>query len=107
MQQQNGTKADATLNTQSHANETDKQDYLTEEKDIPNTPFKLRRLNQKWFTTMGDQRLTEPTNTQEEQIQILENSSYNIILNMIVYSFNRLKMHDELAKATPYETESL
>lgn len=107
MQQHNGQKENVTSSTQLPVNETDSKDYLTEERDIPNTPFKLRRINEKWFITMGDQRLTEPTNTQEEQIDTLYGSIYNIILNMIVYSYNRLKMHEELAKATPYETESL
>lgn len=91
MQQQHGTKADATLNTQSSVNETDKANYLTEHKPIQGTPFVMQRINDQWFMTIGDTRITEPTLTEQEQLDKFVNEMWTIILKVAIHVNTRME----------------
>lgn len=95
MQQQHGAKENAILNTHTSAKETDKENYLTESEQIPGTPFMLRRIEEKWFITCGEIRLTEWTQTWQEQIDKLETEKWAIIAKLIIH-LNKL---DRLAEA--------
>lgn len=90
MQQQSGMKENATSNTQSSAKETDKENYLTEEHEIPNTPFMIRRVEDKWFVTIGDYRLTEPEPTRKDAEIKLSIERWHIILKLIMIAVDKL-----------------
>lgn len=90
MQQQSGQKESVTSSTHTSAKKTDKQNYLTEVEQIEGTPFVLRRLEDQYFTTMGDTIVTRKTNTKEEQYQQLKEESYQVIANMIIHVFTVL-----------------
>lgn len=94
MQLQNGAKEHATSNTQLPANETDKENYLTEAKQIEGTPFMIRRIEEKWFITCGEMRMTNWTLTEEEQMEKLETEKWAIIAKLVIH-LNKL---DKLAE---------
>lgn len=72
-----------TLDTLYSLNKTDKKTYLTERKQIAGTPFTMIRQEDKWFIVMGDYRMTEPTETEDEQIRKLEDEKWWIITCMV------------------------
>lgn len=106
MQEQNGTKEDVTLNTQNSVEETHNNDYLSDEVKLANGLI-IRRRNDKWFTTLGDTIISEPTKTYSEQLKQIDEINYELLIKMMVH-VNKVmnKVQDKKAK-TPYETESL
>lgn len=61
------------------------KDYLAENIQLEDTPFVLRRREQGWFITIGDTRITEPTETREETVERLDKEQWKIIAAMIVH----------------------
>lgn len=130
MQQQTGSKENATLNIQSHVNETDKENYSNKtlkdlhpdlnepnattkaihEKLVENIPlengFTVRRRDNKWFTTLGDTIITKPTEKYTEQLTQIDEINYELIIKIIIHVINTTKKLDKLTNK-PYETESL
>lgn len=94
MQPQNGTKENATSNTQNNAEETLNNGYLAENRQIENTPFVLRRREKGYFLTIGDTRITEPTETEQETLNRLKEEKWIIIAAMIVHVVKILKEND-------------
>lgn len=93
MQKSNGTKADATTNTPNSAVEIPKGDYLIEYKDIPHTPFKMVKAKEQYFISLGNLRLIEPQETEEQALQELELNMWNVILLMTAFTIDKMK-HD-------------
>lgn len=97
MQKQTTTKENATSPTQSFAEKTPKGSYLATDEQLENMPFVLRwRENKGWFITIGDMRLTEPTETKEETLSLLETDKWRIIAGMIVHVTNLLLKNPDM-----------
>lgn len=94
MQQPNGTRESVTSNTQNNAGETLNNGYLAENRQIENTPFVLRRREKGYFLTIGDTRITEPTETEQETLDRLTKEEWIIIAAMIVHVVKILKEND-------------
>lgn len=56
---------------------------LIEYEDIPRSPFKLVRHEEKYFIVMGDHRITDPTETKNEQYLKLDKEKWQIIFTTI------------------------
>lgn len=56
---------------------------LIEYEDIPGSPFKLVRHEDKYFIVMGDHRITEPTTTKNEQYIKLDKEKWQIMFTTI------------------------
>lgn len=56
---------------------------MIEREPIEGTPFTLIKQNEKYFTVMGDYRITETTKTVSEQMEALEKNKWLNILTMI------------------------
>lgn len=58
---------------------------LINREKIEGTPFWLIGiLEQGWFIVMGDQRLTEPVETKEQALKLLQTEHWQIMMNMVV-----------------------
>lgn len=66
------------------------KETLIERKKIKGTPFTVIKQNDKWFLAMGDSRLTEPTNTEEETIEKLETNKWLLLTHMIITVIDRM-----------------
>lgn len=99
--------------TQSNADDNHKQESTTliEVQEIPGTPFKmvkdLREPPNKYFISMGDYRITEPTNSEEETLQKLVTEHWRIIATIVSIVVEQFNARKEAAEALPYESESL
>lgn len=129
MQQSTTGKARDTLNTQNNVKETHnkKSTSLTERKKIEGTPFTMIKTpmddvegiyNDEYFIVMGDHRITEPTNTEKEQLDKLVKDYWLIVLNVIAIVVEKYKYIEGVANlqtaqqnsdslTKKYETESL
>lgn len=97
MQQYTGQKDDATSNTQQSAKKTDNKNYsIFEETEIAGTPFKMTRHQKMYAITIGGVRLTEPTTTEEEQLEKLTNEMWTIVLKLSMHVHTRMKEHDDI-----------
>lgn len=97
----NSTKkmANATSHTQNYVEKTHKGSYLTTDEQITGTPFVLRwRDGKGWFLTIGGTRLTEPTETKEETLNLLTEEMYSLIAGMIVHVVELFKKDDIVTK---------
>lgn len=57
---------------------------LIETEQIEGTPFHAVKQQEKWFLTLGNYRLTEPTLTKEETINKLNTELWKIIFHVII-----------------------
>lgn len=83
-------KQEESSNTQENAeNNHNKNSSLHEQIKIEGTPFTLIRHvfeddSVIWFIVMGNYKITEPTETKEEQLEKLETEKWLIIMHMII-----------------------
>lgn len=79
---------------------------LAQRKQLEGTPFYIIKQTtenekEKYFITMGDYRLTEPTDNEYDTIDKLKTEHWNIVCNIIAITT------EKFLKLTPYETEAL
>lgn len=95
MQQQTSGKEDATLNTQSNVNETPNKDSsLVKVEPLTGSPFSmitdrteqdpLTHTGEKYFIALGNQRITEKYDTQEEALDVMVTEAWNITIILII-----------------------
>lgn len=70
----------APSNTQQNA---ENNHNLNSFEPIENTPFTLIKKEENYFLTMGDYRITEPTDTKEKTMEKLEKEKWMIIFSII------------------------
>lgn len=97
------TKPEEQSNSQNSANDSHKPSYLTEQEKIPNTPFMLSRIDELWFITIANTKLTTGTKTKQEQIEKLTTESWNIILNLTIHVNRRLEQNDQIKRMAQLE----
>jgi len=86
--------------TQNHGENTSQNNTeLIEREKIEGTPFTLIKQEEKWFITMGDHRITEPTKHKNEQYNKLEKEKWLIITNVIIIILEKMNEGAILAKA--------
>lgn len=74
-----GLQSDTQLNVENnHNNNSTLIDY----KEIEGTPFTMVRKEDKYFLIMGDYRMTEPTNTEEETMEKIEKEKWLLIFHI-------------------------
>lgn len=73
--------ADGTLKNRS-------TELITNEQ-IENTPFKIHGIENEWFITLGDYRITQNYLTKDEAIKHLETHKWNVVLQMIGTALDR------------------
>lgn len=67
---------------------------LKETREIPNSPFKAMRYDNKWIVTIGRYRATEPLNSYEECENAVYNPNWNILscaMIAMIEAINKLK----------------
>lgn len=78
--------------TANQANSTDYSNELINREPIEGTPFQLIKLENGFFLTMGNYRITEIYNTKEETLELINTQKLNwytlltIINTMIEYN---------------------
>lgn len=105
MSQPNGQKENATSSTQNSVEEIHKPSYLTEQEPIPKTPLMLTRIDELWFITIANTKLTAGTKTKQEQLKKLQTEMWFIMLNLMIHVNTRLIQHDKLTQNKPIETD--
>lgn len=80
------------LRSQNLSEEPHKQNSsdLIERYEIEGTPFTLIKQEGKYFLTMGNYKITTPTDTEEETLKKLVTEQYNIILDMTTIVFDTI-----------------
>lgn len=71
------------------------KEQLVKHEKIPGTPFTLIFQQNTWFIVIGDSRITEPTQTREEQIKKLEEDKWMLILQVAIHVNHKLKEYNE------------
>lgn len=109
----NGTTTKQKEQSSEHNSTEKKNGYnetssLVSRRPIEGTPFTMIRQTMdndknQYFIIMGDHRLTEPSNTEEFQLQLLTLDKWKIIVNVIAVVVEKTLQ----LKQQPYETESL
>lgn len=99
MQKQTGQKESVTLNTQSPAKETDKENSLTNNIPLENG-FVIRRRDEKWFTTLGDTQITKPTDNYNGQLEQIDEINYELIVKIIIHVIRSMKQIDTIDRMT-------
>lgn len=85
MSQSTNNNQEDLLNIKSSSDNTHSSDsHLIKYTAIENTPFKLIKQNEEYFIVMGSHRLTEPTQTKNEQYIKLEKEKWKILTNVII-----------------------
>lgn len=59
-------------------------EQLIEQHPVPETPFTIIKYADKWFLSMGKYRLTEPAQTREEIENLINDTSWNRITQVIM-----------------------
>lgn len=91
------TKQSELFFTQENVENSHKQNYpLIEREQIKNTPFTLIHQEGKWLLTIGNIKITEPTETKEEQIQKLDEEKWMITLSLIAWTIERTEQIKKL-----------
>ena len=75
-------------------NELNSNSELKETRQIPDSPFKAMRYDNKWIVTIGRYRATEPLNSYEECENAVYNPNWNILscaMMAIIEATNKLK----------------
>ncbi len=107
MLQQTNMELEEKLNGQTSIKKTHKEECLIERKEIEGTPFTMIRQEivenkPEWFIVMGNHRLTEPTTSEETQLEKLVNDYWKIVVNVIaivIEKYNQTKTQEyEMAK---------
>lgn len=91
---------------------------LNARKQIEGTPFTIIRqyidhdplsvdTRYKYFLVMGNYRLTEPTETENETLEKLVTEHWNIIANIVAITCEKMLQQIQTQKEQPYQTESL
>lgn len=86
--------------------EVNESNELVKRIPIAETPFTIIQLDNKYFGTMGQYRLTEQYDDFESAKSALIKLSWNNILNVIIIAFDNLQKAGELKYQKTYE-ESL
>lgn len=94
------TKQGDTLRTQNNVEKTPKSNSLIEREEIPNTPFKLIHLQDKWFITLGDHRLSELYDTKEQTLEYFKTHMWELIIHIVIIIIDEKKLWQELEKIT-------
>lgn len=100
MSQQTSNKANATLDTQDSLKETHKQDSNLVETIPLENGFIVRRHDKKWFTTLGDTVITEPTDNYNGQLEQLDDLNYKVLINIFTQVYKALKKLEETDRMT-------
>lgn len=80
---------------------------IIERKQIPNTPFTIiKHQDIGYFTTIANYRLTEPTKTIEEQLQLIENKDWILITSLCRAIFGIESKLQQDAKKIPTPKKS-
>lgn len=87
-----------TSTEQSNVEKTHNSILASEIEKIPNTPFTLIRQENKWFITMGNYRITEPTKTKAEQLKKLETEKWNLIMHITIITQEKTQELQKIAK---------
>lgn len=83
--------------TPNYAEKTHKSNYLATDEQLEGTPFVIRwREGKGWFLTIGDTRITDPTNTKEETLDLMKKDLWKIIAAMIVHIVNLLHKNPDM-----------
>lgn len=98
------TKQGDTLRTQNNVEETPKSNSLIEREEIPNTPFKLIHLQDKWFMVLGDHRLSQLYDTKEEVLDYFKTHMWETIIHIVIIIADEKKLWQELEKITTENT---
>lgn len=77
------TQKESSLNTTDQHNNNSSNSELLEQKEIPETPFKAVRMEDKWFLTLGKYRLTEPMQTFEQISDDAHRADWTRIMQII------------------------
>lgn len=86
------TKQSELLNTQGNVDDNLKKNYpLINRKPIPKTPFTIIEQEEKFFISIGNIKITEPTDTEDEQIEKLQSEQWNITLALIAWTIEKNK----------------
>lgn len=83
MRSSTSTKQGDILNTQNNVDETPKQECLIKNEAIEGTPFRIIGQEEIWFLTMGNHKVTENANTEEEALMKLVHEHWLITMRMI------------------------
>lgn len=97
------TKQEEQSNTPNSANDSHKPSYLTEQEKIPKTPFMLSRIDELWFITIANTKLTAGTISKQEQLEKLQTERWFIILNLIIHVNRRLEQNDQIKRMAQLE----
>lgn len=81
------------MNVENSHKETSSQknEQIVEYKQLKGTPFTLVRQNEDYFLVMGDNRLTEPTKTEEETMEKLESEKWMIIFTVVAIVSDKIR----------------
>lgn len=83
MNNSTGIKQKEILNTQNNVEETHKSTSLVKNEQIKGTPFRIIGTENGWFIVMGDHKLTENSETEDEALLKLATEYWMIIMRMI------------------------
>lgn len=100
MSESTNSKQKELLSTQNNAEGIHNSKPLIEREEIPNTPFKIIHLQEKWFIVMGDHRLTELYNTKEEVLEYFHNHMWETIIHVILLVIDYKQEWQNLQKKT-------
>lgn len=100
MQQQTSHKEDVTSSTQDKSNGTLNKDLNLVETIPLENGFIVRRHDKKWFTTLGDTVITEPTDNYNGQLEQLDDLNYKVLINIFTQVYKALKKLEETDRMT-------
>lgn len=90
---QSTTATDLLRQSTSSSNADDNHKHgstLIEYEKIEGTPFTMINQDEKWFIVMGDNRITEPTKTREEQFRKLKEDHWLITLTVAAIAIEKI-----------------
>lgn len=92
------------LRTQENMEKQEPEETIYEALD--NTPFILRKVDDKYFLTLGKYRITEPTNTKEETLEKLETEKWGIITQLAMITQEELSQITQEQRAQLMKPEA-
>ena len=85
-------KSNVNESSDTSANETDKETYLRS--NVPNTPYQVINAEDKYFVCLGNYRISEMFNTQEETEIDAQKIDWNRIITIITIAIRKIKVED-------------
>lgn len=91
------TKQSGIYNILENGENTHKSNYLTTNRPIPNTPFRIvGNTEQGYALTLGEYRMTPMHTTEIEAIDYLNTNQWEVIANMIIILNDKIKKLENL-----------